>query len=256
MKLLIAFDDTDNLTSPGTGHILEDFRTLSSERGWGPSKRISRHQLFVHPDVPYTSHNSAMCFELEIEEDHPDLVDQIEKEAVRFLQERSAEGSDPGLCILEYHKLSNKDEFISFGQRAKGEVLSKSEAYGLAERCGIRLSEHGGTGDGIIGALAGTALRLQGMDGRFRGQLEGLEEGRAYDSKELLNHPGIDRIAILEPGAVLDHLQYHDPSESQLSVRLIDKPKTILYQGESLFLLSREETEELSNWTRTQLKRF
>lgn len=254
MKLLIAFDDTDNLTSPGTGHILEDFRTLSSERGWGLSKRISRHQLFVHPDVPYTSHNSAMCFELEI--NNSDLVDQIEKEAVHFLLERSSEGSDPGLCILESEKLKNVDELILFGQRAKREVLSKSEAYDLAGRSGIRLSEHGGTGDGVIGALAGTALRLEGLDGRFRGQLEGLDEGEIYVFKELLEHPGIDRIAYLEPGQSIENLIFYDPSLGGEAIRLVDKPKTILYQGVSLFLYTRGDGEEYSNWTRTELKGF
>lgn len=256
MKLLIAFDDTDNLTSPGTGHLLEDFRTLSSERGWGPSNRISRHQLFVHPDVPYTSHNSAMCFELEIDTKFSGLVDQIEKEAVSFLLERSSEGSDPGLCILEYPTLSNKDELILFGQRAKREVLSKTEAYELARRCGVRLSEHGGTGDGIIGALAGTALRLEGLDGRFRGQLEGLDEGQLYNSEKLLDHPGIDKLAYLESSDSIENLKYHDPSLGSEIIKLIDKPKTILYQGLSLFLYRRGYSEEYSSWTRTELKRF
>ena len=26
---------------------------------------ISRHQLYVHPDIPYTSHNSSLCLDLD-----------------------------------------------------------------------------------------------------------------------------------------------------------------------------------------------
>ena len=37
---------------------------------------------------------------------------------------------------------------------------------------GLHLSEHGGTGDGIIGALAGVGLRLGKNDGRVRGKLQ------------------------------------------------------------------------------------
>ncbi len=51
-------------------------------------------------------------------------------------------------------------------------LLTKQEAYMLANTTGVHLSENGGTGDGIVGALAGTGLRLDGNDGRFRGWLE------------------------------------------------------------------------------------
>lgn len=54
---LISFDDTDNLQTLGTGHVLARFLDgLPYETGF-----ITRHQLFVDERVPFTSHNSAMC---------------------------------------------------------------------------------------------------------------------------------------------------------------------------------------------------
>jgi len=55
------------------------------------------------------------------------------------------------------------------GRRATCSVLTKKEAYPLAEKLGIHLSEHGGTGDGVVGALAESGLRMTGNHCRFRG---------------------------------------------------------------------------------------
>jgi hypothetical protein len=54
-------------------------------------------------------------------------------------------------------------------------VLTKQEAYDLAYYLGIHLSEHGGTGDGIIGAMAGVGLRLSGNHGEAKGLLKRIE---------------------------------------------------------------------------------
>ena len=75
---------------------------------------------------------------------------------------QSAPGSDPGLCVVATTSVSGPKALIGFGQTAKDSVLTKSDAYGLAQRLGIHLSEHGGTGQGVIGALAGAGLRLIG----------------------------------------------------------------------------------------------
>ena len=252
MRLLIAFDDTDDLSSPGTGHILEDFRTLAEENFWGSTRRITRHQLYVHPDVPYTSHNSSMCFEIETDRNR---MDEIEIEAIRFIKARSAEGSDPGLCLLDKSKIDDPLMLTNFGQRAKREILNKQEAYRTAGICGARLSEHGGTGDGIIGALAAVALRHEGNDGRFRGQLENLEIGKKYSRESLAAHEGIDRIAILTPKQ--DITEMIDKEQSDLEIYLQDKPKTICFHGEAYFLIYNGENKDgFKNWTREELKRF
>ena len=59
--LLICMDDTDSLDSPGTGEVLEELLARLAEEGLGRGSFITRHQLLVHPDIPYTSHNSSMC---------------------------------------------------------------------------------------------------------------------------------------------------------------------------------------------------
>lgn len=58
MQMLVSIDDTDNLESRGTGEIASLLAKLLEEREWGKAQVITRHQLLVHPDIPYTSHNS------------------------------------------------------------------------------------------------------------------------------------------------------------------------------------------------------
>ena len=198
-----------------------------------------------------------MCFILDTEKER---LAEIESEAVHFIKSRSAEGSDPGLCILSENDLKDIRNLIIYGRRAKVEVLKKETAYKTASSCGARLSEHGGTGDGIIGALAGVALRIDGNDGRYRGQLEGLTEGACISCAELLEHADIDRLAILTPGAELDSIEY--TKNLPENILLIDKPKTINLNGSSVFLITSICGEldqpgiQYSNWTRQELKRF
>jgi hypothetical protein len=168
MKVFVSIDDTDNLESVGTGHLAAGLIGQIEENGWGSGGFITRHQLYVHPDVPYTSHNSAMCFQAEL---HDSSLDGLIDSAASFLRQQSAPGSDPGLCIAICETLRSPSAIVDFGRRAKEQVLTKAEAYALAAKLGIHLSEHGGTGMGVIGALAGVGLRLSGNDGRIRGKL-------------------------------------------------------------------------------------
>lgn len=139
------------------------------KNGWGERSRVTRHQLYVHEDIPYTSHNSSMCFEVYIKEVY---IEEMKRYFIEYLEKNHAEGSDPGLCIIDFSTLSDgtKEALISFGKKAKKEVLTKDEAYEFARKHQIHLTEHGGTGIGVIGALAGCGLRLTGNDGRFRGK--------------------------------------------------------------------------------------
>jgi hypothetical protein len=169
MKIFICIDDTDNMESRGTGDLAEQLAAEIRERSWGSCEFVTRHQLLVHPDVPYTSHNSSMCFAADIDAHYlQDLVEHAET----FLLKESAPGSDPGLAVAVPERVSDMPAVISFGRRAKQEVLKKQDAYDLASSLGIHLSEHGGTGHGVIGALAGIGLRASGNDGRIKGWLD------------------------------------------------------------------------------------
>jgi hypothetical protein len=86
-----------------------------------------------------------------------------------FLETRTEKGSDPGLCVAQVSDSLDVDTLVAFGKAAKNRVLSKPDAYALAGKTGVHLTEHGGTGQGVVGALAGIGLRLSGNDGRYRG---------------------------------------------------------------------------------------
>ena len=192
MKIYISIDDTDSLESPGSGHLAQMLaRDLQQAGLIVSSSNITRHQLYFHDDIPYTSHNSAMCFSVDTESD---AMGDIILYSQQFLEKQSAPGSDPGLCIAPAERGSDISSLVAFGSRAKTEVISKEEAYWLADQTGVHLSEHGGTGDGVIGALAGIALRLTGNDGRFRGWLDFGRIGNILHARELCSHPAVDQI--------------------------------------------------------------
>ncbi|MDA8428540.1 MAG: hypothetical protein M0T70_04730 [Geobacteraceae bacterium] len=224
MQILISIDDTDNLESPGTGALASRIAVDLEDNGWGTSSFITRHQLLVHPDIPYTSHNSAMCFQARIE---PQSLEQVISHAAEFLTRESAPGSDPGLCVAVIDRLPESGEIIQYGRTAKESVLTKESAYELARRLGVHLSEHGGTGLGVIGALAGAGLRLGGNDGRLKGQLAFAEPGGAVSVAALRDREDIDEVRALDGSSV----------ENRDMVRLGDKVKTVLLDGRAILLV-------------------
>ncbi len=119
-----------------------------------------------------------------------------------FLQVKSAPGSDPGLCVAAVDRTLDSDKLTGFGLKAKQTVLTKDDAYELAEKLNIHLSEHGGTGQGVVGAVAGTGLRLGGNDGRFRGWYHLGRTGETISVKELKSYPFIDTVKS-ETGEIL-----------------------------------------------------
>ncbi|MGE4441737.1 MAG: hypothetical protein AB7D27_09635 [Desulfomicrobium sp.] len=223
MKLLICMDDTDNMESKGTGWLVEDACREMAAMGWGTYSMISRHQLFVHPDIPYTSHNSSMVFTAETDVPGERYVDFLSA----YLEKNSAPGSDPGLCIAHEPANGVREVLISFGLRAKKEVLTKDEAYALAHTLGVHLSEHGGTGGGIIGALAGIGLRLWGNDGRFRGWYHLGRAGSIMTAGELRSYETIEDIRTPD----------NAPIEDTKRICISDQLKTICMNGRSTLLV-------------------
>lgn len=227
MRILIAIDDTDTMKVEGievrgTGELASMIQQAIEEQGWGSCEPITRHQLLVHPDIPYTSHNSSMCFQAEID---PDCLKQLIAYCSDFLVRESAADADPGLCIVDVERLSRPGWLISFGFMAKNQVLSKEEAYDLAEMLGVHLSEHGGTGQGVIGALAGAGLRLSGNDGRFKGKIRIKSETGVMTVGEICSARHIDMVKSLEDGLIL--------ADHELVI-LGDSAKTILMDGKAV----------------------
>lgn len=247
MQILVSIDDTDNLDSPGTGALASGIAADLENNGWGKSSFVTRHQLLVHPDIPYTSHNSAMCFSAEIEDE---CLDQVISHSARFLARESAAGSDPGLCVVVINHLLESDELIRFGRAAKETVLTMKSAYELARRTGVHLSEHGGTGQGVIGALAGAGLRLGGNDGRLKGQLAFAVPGGIVSVAALCARDDVDEVRALDGGSV---------TKGDM-VRLGDKVKTVLLDGKAVLLVVPVDgTTDGTRWhtcSRQQLKKF
>ena len=219
IHLLISIDDTDNLYSPGSGTAAENMATAMQVKGLAECSDITRHQLFVHDDIPYTSGNSAMCFSAF---SHADALDEIIDFSKDFLRHASAAGSDPGLCVAQNDGHLDKNALIAFGRKVKHTIVHKQAAYDLAHGLGVHLSEHGGTGGGIIGALAAIGLRLHGSDGRFRGWHHLGNAGDITTPADLCSHPFVEAVVT----ATGEQLQGDTPI-----VFAEDLVKTVLLNG-------------------------
>lgn len=160
MIYLVGIDDTDNLESRGTGYTGRTMGEQITSLGLGVCGGISRHQLLFDPRVPYTSHNSSLC--LEIESESPEEMWNF---MIEFLLKACAPGSDCGLCMVEKDKIS--PAIIEWGQTAKRDLVKQSDAFALAEKEKIRLVGLTGNHDGVIGSMAAVGLRASGNDGRF-----------------------------------------------------------------------------------------
>ena len=197
MHYWVCVDDTDMPGTRGTGWLVQNICRELEREGIGTCSPVSRHQLFVHEAIPFTSHNSAMCFEIDLNPDHePDNIgpDRLITRMAIALETRSQEGSDPGLCVAGEMPADAVKKLTAFGRAAKQQVCTKSDAYGLARELDIHLSEHGGTGEGIIGALAGIGLRLSGNDGRYRGWYHLGNPGDVVLVDTLCAYPFVDKL--------------------------------------------------------------
>ncbi len=190
MHYLIGIDDTDNLESRGTGHRACQLAEWLADNQLVSPLGITRHQLLVDPQIPYTSHNSSAC--LSVETEKPDDVWEASQE---FLLRESAQGSDAGLALARWDGIDKN--VLSFAGRAKLTVLTMPEAEQAASQSEIRLVGLTGTHGGIIGALSAVGLHRAGNDGRFL-WLPGLRDlkGR-YAVSEIYAKGRVDRVCTL-----------------------------------------------------------
>lgn len=154
----IGLDDTDNLESRGTGHLA---RLIAADlAGEFPVAGVTRHQLLVHPSVPYTAKNSSAAILLAVDEADISL---LERRVTAIILDHRAGDSDPGLALASVVP----DEVMDFGRRAQREVVNQPTARRLASAQNITLTGLGGTQAGVIGALAAIGLAASGDDGRY-----------------------------------------------------------------------------------------
>ncbi|MDD5051348.1 MAG: hypothetical protein PHO27_01300 [Sulfuricurvum sp.] len=191
-KTYICIDDTDEIGyHTSTGEICEEIRRHIMERYDSSATPITRHQLFLHEDIPYTSHNSSMCFTTSL---NPKERDDVTRFVLDHVADVSAPTSDPGVCIAFEHEINDLDGLIQYGFDAKVKVLTKKSAYTMAEKQNLFLRELKNSGQGVIGAVAGIALRAQGNDGRIKGKFR--IDTPLIDAHSLLKNDLIDEIRL------------------------------------------------------------
>jgi tRNA(Ile2) C34 agmatinyltransferase TiaS len=164
--LLVAIDDTDNAEPGcvGTGKLARWLARDLVEGGLAGDASVTRHQLLVHPDIPFTSHNSSACV---LAREVRASLEEVAARARDFVVAHPNAGANPGLCVMEPAALPAF--LLEFAKRAQSEVLSLAEADRVAARLDGVTWWDGETGQGRIGALAAVALRGSGDDGRFIG---------------------------------------------------------------------------------------
>jgi hypothetical protein len=189
--IYLSIDDTDSLSSRGTGKLARAIAdTLAKDY---PVYGVTRHQFFVHPDIPFTSHNSNAV--IHVEATGSSAADHIFEVAQQHILDDFIEGSDPGVAVAWPEQIT--PALVVFGQDAKRSIVTQQQARMLAKNLAIRLKGLGGTEDGVIGAVAGLGLVVTGNDGRF------LQKGKIRDivcpcSAEQLFAAGVDMISTLD----------------------------------------------------------
>lgn len=210
---LLGIDDTDNADSIGTGRLARMLAEHLDRQGLLAESSVTRHQFLVHPDIPYTSHNSSACIEGSA---GPDVREKLLEAARTFLIDHHHAGANPGLCVCASGAVP--EALWSLARRAQREVL-RMEEFDVAAggQPAAALWWSGETGQGRIGATCGVALRSRGEDGRFIG-LWGIREleGRLR-VEEILARSGVERVAtedgaLLGPEVVVDTRDWVRPS--------------------------------------------
>ena len=228
MRFLVGIDDTDNLESRGTGHRARQLSGALAEAGFDPLG-ITRHQLFVDSRIPYTSHNSSACIEVETRDDARNQIVALSRS---FLLEDSAPGSDAGLCVTTVDAVA--EGITAFGTRAKREVVEVAEATGLAASIGAHLEGLTGTGIGVIGALAAVGLRAGANDGRFLWLPRLREITGVYTTTALLQEIAVD---------VVETEDGRKPGDDA-RIAVGDWPRPLLRHGRRVFLVQEADGED------------
>ena len=199
--IYIGMDDTDNIDSRGTGTLSRNIaKALASDY---PIYAVSRHQLYDHPDIPYTTHNSCSVLQVELGIEYSDeLFERVREE----MMDDFIEGSDPGLVVA--HDSQITPAHVAFGFDAKCIVLNQTIARNLAANTELRLEGLGGTEDGVIGALAGVGLAASRYDGRFLKLGSHDLKGHEISVEELLK-AGVDEVLTLEGRRITEGIIYN-----------------------------------------------
>lgn len=235
VDLLIGIDDTDNAYTPGTGRRARALLHELAAAGLGSPAGATRHQLLVDDRIPYTSHNSSACLAWRSAGGDPHAVrGAVIELAGQFLERVCPPDADPGLAVVVPGDLEDAARLIEFGRRAKREVLHPSEARELAPVLGVHLSGHGGTREGMTGALAALGLHLSSNDGLFI-TLPGI--------RKLPQHATLDTVRTLTPIDLARDDLHRQPASGEV-IELGDWVRPVLLDGLAVLLLEQPRPQD------------
>lgn len=233
MFFLIGVDDTDAPGTEDTSRLAERLGLTLQQRRYGRLVSITRHMLLHHPDIYYTTINSAVCLLLDAD---ADARRDLELTCREFLRRFSTTASDPGFALATWKDVS--PEIVSWGQQAKHIPLFRSSAIELARTHRISIAGFHGTGNGVIGALAAVGLYYSGNDGRFT-WLPGLAAMKGtLTLPSLLNICSVDRV---------ENERGRRPLERDL-IYLGNEPAPVLRDGKSVLLLEAAGRDDPYQW--------
>ena len=225
-EILIGLDDTDNLTSRGTGYRARCLARALDQAGLAAVNSVTRHQLLVDDAIPYTSHNSSACISVR-------QAGSVDLPAIMgfcrdFLLHVAADGSDVGLCAAPGASAARVQEF---GRSAQTRVLQRCDAEELALKESIPLEGLTGDHQGKIGALAAIGLHSGGEDGRYL-WLRGIRELE----EETVSLGDLQKMTGVEVFRTLDGIPVSNPDQM---IYLGPWPRPVRDGGKATLLLEK-----------------
>lgn len=227
-NLLIGIDDTDVRESSGTSTLARRLLEAFDESRMGAPLAATAHRLVSDPAIASTSRNVGIC--LAIKASHRKDLSEFVQFAGPFLEAEAAPGSNPGLAMAReaaWQDPATAQILVSFGQRAKADVLEVEAAFATAAEAGVHLSGHGGSNAGVVGALAALGLHISGSDGRFI-WLPGIRDLEGQLNYRQLRHLAAVDLAVDAEG--------HEPATEDV-IDLGNWVRPVLRDGMSVLLL-------------------
>ena len=194
--IYVGIDDTDTKESRGTGRLARNIAQAIASKF--PVFGVTRHQLFVHPDIPFTSHNSCAVIHVKASKEAVNEIFQLTK---KLMIDDFIEGSDPGLAVALSAQITPAT--VAFGLDAKTLIVTRERALKVAGSSGIHVEGLGGTCGGVIGAIAGVGLASLQNDGRFLLKGKNRELGGVRSVSEIIA-AGIDQVLTLQGDIVCE----------------------------------------------------
>jgi hypothetical protein len=228
LEIFIGIDDTDNLTTRGTGHHARMLGHSLVEAGLFEMHTVTRHQLLVNPAIPYTSHNSSAC----LAGNCPGSISGLIAHAKDFLIRVSAFDSDAGLCVAAADDVS--PAIIDYGERAKREILRVEDAFEMIRNKSVYLEGFLNKRIGVIGALAAVGLRAGRNDGRLLWSRNLRETTGDFLVSELLSIIDIERITEKDLR----------PISSSANIRITEWCRPVMIGGEITLIAEKTENNQ------------